>query len=381
MKIDEVLNQFRIINLEVKYLKGNYTGIDIDYRIKGYEDFLRNDLCNLSLIEIENIDNKLLPDLFKKYAALSSIVNKYIKELETQLEYRLDELFTDLQEHFTINGIGIDKYNDKFLYDLINKQGEREFLLALKEIFHYNRVSWLRELRVKIDQQKNTTMSEESIQYRDIKFTFASFPKGDNDILPFYQRQLARFKFRTSDIASIDGDILTDIERELILHSCKPIEGNYIIEGEPSEKLYIESTTEKLSKIKLQIPDLKLMSKVDRYLTFLEQRKHENNKSDKQPNELNYRRVALIYQYENWPLTESIAAELIKEGTYPKIKSAKKLATEYRKFNIPTQRYGEGFQTANDIRTILPFLSNKAKLIAVRELQQALVNQRKKNIE
>lgn len=109
---------------------------------------------------------------------------------------------------------------------------------------------------------------------------------------------------------------------------------------------------------------------------FILESKPVNTESKK----LTYRQVALIYQYEKWPLTESIATEAIKND-YTFLKSSKKLATEYRKFNTPNQRCGNGFQTTNDIRIVLPYLSKDAKLLAENELQQAIVNQSKKGAE
>lgn len=153
MKIDKILNQFRVLKLNVKYIKGDCTGFSIDVSIEGYKDFLDYDLCNLSLVEIYN-SSKLINDLFRRYAALFSIVKRYITEQEENSCYFLDELFTDLQEHFNITGISIDNYKGRYLYDFVCNEGEAEFLEELKEIFHYNRVTWLRELVVKLDQQK-----------------------------------------------------------------------------------------------------------------------------------------------------------------------------------------------------------------------------------
>jgi hypothetical protein len=116
---------------------------------------------------------------------------------------------------------------------------------------------------------------------------------------------------------------------------------------------------------------------LQKYKNILEQQKDTiiGNNSTKQKN-LTMRQIALIYQYEKWPLTEGNAKEVLQKY-YCKISktSPNKLADTFRKFNTPSQRTGEGVKTANDIRKILPRLSVCAKELANNELELAVQQQ------
>jgi hypothetical protein len=91
------------------------------------------------------------------------------------------------------------------------------------------------------------------------------------------------------------------------------------------------------------------------------------------------RQIALIYQYEKWPLTEGSAKEALQKYECKINKTShKKLADVFRKFNTPNQRTGEGVNIVNDIRTILPYLSEPAKKLANNELEIAIQHQSKK---
>ena len=99
-----------------------------------------------------------------------------------------------------------------------------------------------------------------------------------------------------------------------------------------------------------------------------------------QKKDLSLRQIALICQYENKVITER-TAKLILEDYNKKISKTSHiaLANKYRQFNTKNQRTGKGFNTVNDIRIILPFLSDPAKQMAMVELDYAIINQKQKD--
>ncbi len=193
MKIDEVLNQFRVINVEIKYLKKNFTGIDIDFGIKGYNEFLQYDLCNLTVQDVYK-SKKKINDLFDQYKEFSAIIKKYPEDSE----YFLDELFTELQEqNFILTGISIDKWREEYLYDdLIQRQGEPEFLKTL-ENFHHHRVSCLRELRLKIEQQEQFIANNKSNHIPKKELTFNELFRNPEH--PYLVKKILEDNYYTKD--------------------------------------------------------------------------------------------------------------------------------------------------------------------------------------
>jgi hypothetical protein len=125
------------------------------------------------------------------------------------------------------------------------------------------------------------------------------------------------------------------------------------------------------NRIKLQEKLLQLFK--------LELEKPQHEPKTLQKKDLSHRQIALIYQYENRVITESNAKDVLieyKQKISPTSHEA--LTNKYRQFNNVTQRTGEGFKTANDIRIILPFLSEPAKEWAIKELGLAIIKQSKR---
>ncbi len=96
---------------------------------------------------------------------------------------------------------------------------------------------------------------------------------------------------------------------------------------------------------------------------------------------LTMRQIAFIYQYENKPLYQKDAEDILRSYGWKEIKktSAGKLVSKYSALNNTTQRTSATLRTINDIKLILPLLTEKAKGQAEDELKTAINNQSKKN--
>lgn len=108
---------------------------------------------------------------------------------------------------------------------------------------------------------------------------FLGFPSGDytqEEILKFHLRRFRQFQFTHADRAEIDGIELTDLERGLIMASTHTNGEQVMVYGEPDEHLYIDFMIGLLERVRVNLPG-KIMTKGDRYLKFLRERKAELN--------------------------------------------------------------------------------------------------------
>lgn len=108
---------------------------------------------------------------------------------------------------------------------------------------------------------------------------FLGFPSGDytqEEILKFHLRRFHQFQFTHADRAEIDGIELTDLERGLIMASTHTNGEQVMVYGEPDEYLYIDFMIGLLERVRVNLPG-KIMTKGDRYLKFLRERKAELN--------------------------------------------------------------------------------------------------------
>jgi len=108
---------------------------------------------------------------------------------------------------------------------------------------------------------------------------FLGFPYGDytqEEILKFHLRRFHQFQFTHADRAEIDGIELTDLERGLIMASTHTNGEQVMVYGEPDEHLYIDFMISLLERDRVNLPG-KIMTKGDRYLKFLKERKAELN--------------------------------------------------------------------------------------------------------
>lgn len=101
---------------------------------------------------------------------------------------------------------------------------------------------------------------------------------------------------------------------------------------------------------------------------------------EKRKKDLSIRQIALICQYQNRPVTESLAEKVLIEFEKTLSKTTgQQLADDCRQFNTPNQRTAKNVRTVNDIKTILPFLSENERRNAEKELKRAKNNQSKNN--
>jgi len=108
---------------------------------------------------------------------------------------------------------------------------------------------------------------------------FLGFPSGDGtqeEILNFHLRRFHQFQFTHSDIAELDGVEQTDIERGFIIASMQTNGDQVMVYGEPDESLFIDFMIKLLERDRLDLPG-KIMTKGDKYLKFLRERKVKLN--------------------------------------------------------------------------------------------------------